>query len=159
MFERHRIDFAVMLLTAKALVEMLNPFRGNKPVVVPTTILLTNPFGAILKITKVIINNTKIPGGDLMLGTANSNDLNFDIPRYGSVWLPEIDLNVDLTQHEEMIVAFILKMEKEGKQNATVLGNFSFVSGGLEFHPKNYRQSGNIPCCIQLPETARHVCP
>ena len=109
---------------------------------------------------QVIINNTKIPGGgDLVLGTATSNDLNFDIPRYGSVWLPEIDLNVDLTQHEEMIVAFILKMEKEGKQNATVLGNFSFVSGGLEFHPKNYRQSGNIPCCIQLPETARHVCP
>ena len=69
------------LLTAKALIEMLNPFGGNKPVVVPTTILLTNPFGAILKITKVIINNTKIPGGDLMLGTANSNDLNFDIPR------------------------------------------------------------------------------
>ena len=60
---------------------MLNPFRGNISVVVPTAILLTNPFGAILKITKVIINNTKIPGGDLMLGTANSNDLNFDIPR------------------------------------------------------------------------------
>ena len=95
---------------------MLNPFRGNKPVVVPTTILLTNPFGAILKITKVIINNTKIPGGDLMLGTANSNDLNFDIPRYASVWLPQIDLNVDLTQHEEMISAFIFKMEKDGSR-------------------------------------------
>ena len=154
MFERHRIDFAVMLLTAKALVEMLNPFRGNKPVVVPTTILLTNPFGAILKITKVIINNTKIPGGDLMLGTANSNDLNFDIPRYASVWLPQIDLNVDLTQHEEMISAFIFKMEKDGSRMRRCweilffVWRFSLSSEGVT------RQSENIPCCIQLPETA-----
>ena len=58
----------MMLLTAKTLIEMLNPFGGNKPVVVPTTILLTNPFGAILKITKVIINNENTWGVILCWG-------------------------------------------------------------------------------------------
>ena len=78
--------------------------------------------------------------------------------RYGHVWIPTVPLSVGLTQHEKLIIDFILNMEAHGKQNVTLLGNFSFTSGGLAFHPTNYRQNNNIPCCIQLPETARHMC-
>jgi hypothetical protein len=150
------VQQGVMVLTADVIAQLLNPFRGKKPVYVPTTILISNPFGAVLQITSVemdvIIDNT------IVVGTAYQKEMDIKIPRYGHVWIPLVQLTVALTQHEEKIIDFILDMEKNGKRNVTLVGNFTLASGGLSFYPKNYRQDNNIPCCIQLPETKRHMC-
>ena len=70
----------MLLLTPSVIAQMLNPFRGKKPVIVPTTIQLTNPFGARLDITRVemevIINDT------VVVGRAIQRNMNITVPRY-----------------------------------------------------------------------------
>ena len=162
----------VMLLTAEVILELLNPFRDKKPVLVPTTILVQNPFGSILTIQdiqfQVLTNDTSKSGGgggsgggsgSIVVGTAEHNGLNIEIPRYGEVWIPPVQLKVELSQHFNVIAALLIKMENVGRVNVTLLGNFTFVTGGLVFRPKNYLQLNNVPCCIQLPESERHYCP
>ena len=74
----------VLLLTPSVIAQMLNPFRGKKPVIVPTTIQLTNPFGARLDITRVemevIINDT------IVVGRAIQKNMNITVPRYVEGW-------------------------------------------------------------------------
>jgi hypothetical protein len=135
---------------------------------VPTTILVQNPFGSILTIQdvqfQVLTNDTSRSGGgtdgsSIVVGTAEHKGLNIDISRYGEVWIPPVQLEVELSQHFDVIAGLLLRMESVGRVNVTLLGNFTFSTGGLVFRPKNYLQLNNVPCCIQLPESARHYCP
>ena len=85
------ITEGVMLLTADVIAQLLNPFRGNKPIDVPTTIQILNPFGAILTITsvhfQVLANDTSRKDGtfdtEVVIGTANHDQLSIEVPRYG----------------------------------------------------------------------------
>ena len=156
-----------MLLSEKLILEILNPFRGKKPIPVPTLIKIKNPFGATLNITSIHfsviiktssknqLNQTR----DVVVGTASHSNVNIVVPRYNSTWIPPILLSVDLSQEFDVITGFIIDMEEKGSQNVSLIGNFSFITGGLLFNPKNYRQNDNIPCCIQDPKSERHDCP
>ena len=161
------INQGAMLLDAAVIAQILNPFRGKKPIHVPTLIEIKNPFGAILNITSIHfsviiktssknqLNQTR----DVVVGTASHSNVNIVVPRYNSTWIPPILLSVDLSQEFDVITGFIIDMEEKGSQNVSLIGNFSFITGGLLFNPKNYRQNDNIPCCIQDPKSERHDCP
>jgi hypothetical protein len=155
-----------MLLDAQTIEEILNPFRGKKPILVPTLIKIKNPFGAILNITaihfsviiKTSAKNQSNQTRDVIVGTASHSNVNIVVPRYNSTWIPPILLSVDLSQKfdADAITGFIIDMGEKGSQNVSLIGNFSYITGGLS---KNYRQNDTIPCCIQDPKSERHDCP
>jgi hypothetical protein len=155
-----------MLLDAKIISEILNPFRGKKPIPVPSLIKIKNPSGAILNITsfhfsviiKTSAKNQSNQTRDVIVGTASHSNVNIVVPRYNSTWIPPILLSLDISQEFEFdaITGFIMDMEEKGSQNVSLIGT-------LQIHEQHgyitYRQNDTIPCCIQDPKSKGHDCP
>ena len=81
------------------------------------------------------------------------NGLDLVVPRNGTVWMPTVNMEVRLyiPGMFDRLVRLVEKMLFKGHAELGVAGNFSFGSGGLEFHPRGYEQLNSVPGCIQTP--------